>query len=256
MEHTKKSSWNKGLHDANIQNLLNNKILWEENGFWYRKCPTCNRSIKYKGTYAYQGCLRCYNKKRTCKSCGKKKTKQNLVGKIFGKLVVIKEAPSREVDLAPYWLCKCECGKESEVRAQHLTDGIIKSCGDISHRKGEENYSWKGYGEISGSYFRCLKRSAKRRNILFNISIEEIWEKFLKQNRKCALTGETLKFRSKIGLYDGSASLDRIDSSKGYTIDNVQWINKHVNKMKQNLNEELFIQFCHKISAHHKITHA
>jgi hypothetical protein len=45
-----------------------------------------------------------------------------------------------------------------------------------------------------------------------------------------------------------TASLDRIDSSKGYIEGNVQWIHKHINKMKNNFNESYFIEICKKIS--------
>ena len=41
-----------------------------------------------------------------------------------------------------------------------------------------------------------------------------------------------------------TASLDRIDSNKGYTIDNVQWVHKDINKMKMDLEEDVFIDNC------------
>ena len=43
---------------------------------------------------------------------------------------------------------------------------------------------------------------------------------------------------------NGSASLDRIDSKKGYTEENVQWIHKDVNSMKMDYNEDYFIKMC------------
>jgi hypothetical protein len=45
----------------------------------------------------------------------------------------------------------------------------------------------------------------------------------------------------------GTASLDRIDSSRGYTADNIQWVHKHVNLMKRSFNEEYFINTCKQI---------
>lgn len=41
-----------------------------------------------------------------------------------------------------------------------------------------------------------------------------------------------------------TASLDRIDSSKGYTEDNVWWINKHVNIMKNVYELDYFLDIC------------
>lgn len=64
------------------------------------------------------------------------------------------------------------------------------------------------------------------------------------QNRQCKLSGMPLKFKTH--KYDevGNASLDRIDSSKGYTIDNVQWVHKDINKMKWNINQPEFLWLC------------
>jgi hypothetical protein len=41
-----------------------------------------------------------------------------------------------------------------------------------------------------------------------------------------------------------TASLDRIDSSKGYIKTNVQWVHKKVNKMKQDTSVDEFKHYC------------
>lgn len=43
---------------------------------------------------------------------------------------------------------------------------------------------------------------------------------------------------------EGTASLDRIDSSRGYVEGNVQWVHKDVNFMKQALSQERFVELC------------
>jgi hypothetical protein len=47
-----------------------------------------------------------------------------------------------------------------------------------------------------------------------------------------------------------TASLDRIDSDKGYAEDNVQWVHKKINSMKQTMRDELFIEMCKRVAAH------
>ena len=108
--------------------------------------------------------------------------------------------------------------------------------------------NWKGFGEISGDFWCAIQKSAKARDLSFEISIEDAWNIFLKQNRKCALSGLELtlsrsRTRKKYKTVH-TASLDRIDSSKGYTIDNVQWVHKRVNLMKGNMSTENFIEWC------------
>jgi hypothetical protein len=41
-----------------------------------------------------------------------------------------------------------------------------------------------------------------------------------------------------------TASLDRIDSSKGYCEDNVQWVHKDINRMKNTFDQDYFISLC------------
>ena len=50
-----------------------------------------------------------------------------------------------------------------------------------------------------------------------------------------------------------TASLDRIDSSKGYTKNNVQWLHKDINIMKRDFPEEKFLFLCKQIVKNHKL---
>ncbi len=49
-----------------------------------------------------------------------------------------------------------------------------------------------------------------------------------------------------------TASLDRIDSTKGYTLDNIQWIHKDLNKMKMNFANDYFIKTCKLVAENNK----
>lgn len=48
-----------------------------------------------------------------------------------------------------------------------------------------------------------------------------------------------------------TASLDRIDSSKGYVIGNVQWVHKTINTMKMDLANSEFIKLCQMVAKNH-----
>ena|SRR3990167_864845 len=179
--------------------------------------------------------------------------RKDLTGKRFGCLLVKKYSCSK--DGKSYWECVCDCGKEKIIRGASLSSGHPRSCGCLKHRIskhriskhriGSENPQWKGYGEISGRYFKNLKKGAKRRKIEFLISVEEIWNLFLNQNRKCALSGKEIFFSlTRLRYKEQTASLDRIDSNKGYTIDNIQWVHKDINQMKTNFKEDIFINYC------------
>jgi hypothetical protein len=103
---------------------------------------------------------------------------------------------------------------------------------------------WCGYEEISGTFYGAIRDGAKHRNLQFEISIEYIWNLYLKQNRKCALTGIEISLPQKCKDTNQTASLDRIDSSKGYVAGNVQWVHKDINQMKMDLTQDQFINYC------------
>lgn len=51
-----------------------------------------------------------------------------MIGQKFGRLLVISKG-TRSGEQSFKWLCKCDCGKERYVRADHLKSGRTVSCG-------------------------------------------------------------------------------------------------------------------------------
>ena len=74
----------------------------------------------------------------------------------------------------------------------------------------------------------------------------------IKQNKRCSLTGTEIQFRKGRNKIQ-TASLDRIDSTKPYTKQNIQWVHKDINRMKGSLSEENFFNYCKKIVEWKKI---
>lgn len=178
--------------------------------------------------------------------------KLEVIGDVYGKLTVIAEHSKTRNGHYKY-VCLCECGNTTNILLTHLRQGNTTSCGcDIP--AGSSHHQWTGVGEISGNFWGSICRGANgtkgRKPIELSITIEEAWALFLKQDRKCALSGIELFF-GKRNIDNTTASLDRIDSSKGYTIDNVQWVHKDVNYMKRIYSNEYFINFC-KLIANNK----
>jgi hypothetical protein len=172
----------------------------------------------------------------------------DITGQRFGKLVVEKRIMGSRSGCHSKWLCKCDCGNYKEVASTHLRYKRISSCGCLKNIVGPSHKLWGGHGEISASYFARLKQNSKIRNrapIDFEITIEYIWDLFLEQERKCALSGVELGFGRP---EDTTASLDRIDSTKGYIVGNVQWLHKRINMMKGSLEQGYFIELCKKVA--------
>ena len=172
------------------------------------------------------------------------------IGQIFGKLEVLEFSYVKS--RMKYWKCICrgECGGNiKNLSTSSLFEGRTNTCGCGQNPFRENSSKWTGFGKISGSTWCSIKHSAKQRNIPFNITIEYGWGLFLKQKGKCALSGKELilaENRYKFNTGHKNASLDRIDSSKGYIEGNVQWVDKFVNLMKRELSQEDFIDICKK----------
>jgi hypothetical protein len=169
----------------------------------------------------------------------------NLIGEKSGKLIVVEKLDERDKFNQIQWLCNCDCGGKIILSTTRITHQSVKSCGCIYHPQGEKNPKWTGYKEIPGKFFYNIKKGAELRGLNFNITIEEIWDLFLKQNKKCAITGWDLSiWKNSKKTMEGNASLDRIDSSIGYDIDNVQWVDKEINRFKNHYPMDEFLEMC------------
>jgi len=91
-------------------------------------------------------------------------------------------------------------------------------------------------------YLRDVEKRAKKINKEFTLT-EEFIKNLLenKQNNKCNITniGITIKKKSESSNIYETASLDRIDNTKGYTEDNVQWVCLGINYMKLKFSDEM-----------------
>ena len=173
----------------------------------------------------------------------------DLTGHKFGNLTVERPTSERK-NKNVVWKCLCNCGKITYVISSNLNRGNTRSCGCLRKaRKGPLNPMWTGRGDLSGNRFYNFERSAKERNLVFEVTIDFLWELFLKQERKCALTGDFLVLEKHA---ENLGSLDRIDSSKGYTKDNVQWVRCDINYLKQNIKDDHFILLCKKVANYRK----
>ena len=83
-----------------------------------------------------------------------------------------------------------------------------------------------------------------------NLTREDLDKLFESQNRKCVYTKYDLYFGN--NRIRGTASLDRIDSSKGYVDGNVQWVHKDVNTIKWDLSHDKFLEICKLITENQK----
>lgn len=121
-----------------------------------------------------------------------------------------------------FWCKVCSNIQSNQVGKEKKAIWSAKTFQNLK-RNNRELYLWKN-----------SKRRAKEANLPFDIEITDI-----KIPEVCPYFGS--KFNQEIK--DESASLDRIDSSRGYTKDNIQVICFKANRLKSNLPISDLISF-------------
>lgn len=162
-------------------------------------------------------------------------------GDIYGQFRVVSRNYEHQDKLGvPYSYFDCECIDCGSIYTKMGTslEKYNKICPNC-HRS-------KSYGEITGNWWNKLKLGAIERNFDFSILIEDGWNLFLQQNRRCALSGVELIFHFKSTIQ--TASLDRIDSTKGYIKGNIQWVHKELNMMKNKMDQDKFLYWINLIN--------
>lgn len=174
----------------------------------------------------------------------------DLTNTYIGKLHVLEKAGNRvgTSQSKTRWIVECFCGSIFETDTGDLTrkDGKARiSCGCLNWRKGTDSPFWSGHGQLSLTYFNALRRSAEKRGIPFELSIEQAYNAFVSQQGICTLTGRVIDLNT-------SASIDRIDSRRGYLTDNIQWLHKDINRLKSNWTQDEFIALCKEVTRYNE----
>lgn len=168
------------------------------------------------------------------------KYKEAPIGQVFGKWRV---KDYSHYDNEHYWLVECVCKTIAPRRAGQLVNNRSSSCRTCAAKDRESSKSpfWEGLGPISKQYLTRLKHRKKE----VTITLKDLLTQWEKQEGRCVYTNVRLLLVSRdSGWKQSTASIDRIDSSKGYVKGNIQWVHKRINSMKNDLKEEEFIQWC------------
>lgn len=187
------------------------------NGPYYLCECDCGRTI-----------IACKNNLKTgnTTSCGCKRRKDDLIGKRFGRLLVI-DFDHMSPNGKSYWLCECDCGNKTLVNRTHLLDGHVASCGCWnvdSHTTHGMAYT-SLHNVWTGMKQRCTneKHNAYHRYGGRGIYVCDDWKTF-ENFRDWALTNG----------YDPTLTIDRKDNSRGYYPENCRWVD---NVTQQNNRE-------------------
>ena len=183
---------------------------------------------------------------KSCRSCSARNRSQAInIGAKYKHWTVI-EGPDVSKNKSILWKCQCDCGTIRWIQGNELTNTTrcfqcqkcaAKARGAIQAKKNGK------IGDLTLTRYTKLQRSAEVRNILFEVSLDYLWRLFESQKQKCAITGDFIESIDE-------ASLDRIDSNKGYIVGNVQWTTYQANVSKHTMSMNELYEFCKKVLNH------
>lgn len=174
----------------------------------------------------------------------------NLLNKRFIRLLVVSRADN-DKNGDTYWYCQCDCGSPlRRVKGYFLRSGKTRSCGCLHHEELSKRVSGIPGECARNQCFNGYRGMARMREISFGLTKEEFF-RFTKGN--CFYCGcepsQTIKVPSGNGTYIYNG-IDRIDSLKGYTVENcVSCCGVH-NLMKLDMSSEQFIAACRSVVNH------
>ena len=152
-------------------------------------------------------------------------------------------------------ICK-NCNIEFEKPLKEITRsdkiGRLHYCSRTCSGKGNfVNFGDKkfdltilGYERFSDEFsvYRYHYRNIKKRNQIVDVSMDDLKNQWEKQNGICEFSGIKLILSSHTKIQKNpiySASLDRIDNSKGYIKGNIRWVSRAINWMKNSMTDEM-----------------
>lgn len=146
------------------------------------------------------------------------------------------------------WCSKCSaCGcEQAYTRKDHakqssVDDWLCKKCVSLS-----KSFSANTHVGAMRRLFNRTRTNAISRGIPFELEEKDLSGCF---TGFCSLTGWEISTDYK----NGTASVDRIDSSKGYIRENIQWVHSVVNMMKNKYSQQQFVKVCLAVAKTHSV---
>jgi hypothetical protein len=149
------------------------------------------------------------------------------IGDKFNYLTVIGFDRQKDKRKRKVCVCECECGGIIRREPSDLFHNKVKSCGCIRKKANGLSHT------IEYRLWKSSKTRAEKKGWDFDIELSDI-----KIPQICPLLKISLVRHSTRDRHHNAPSLDRIDSTKGYTKDNVWVISHRANQIKNDASLE------------------
>lgn len=147
-------------------------------------------------------------------------------------------------------------GSRANIERLIVLNGVCLACRAQQRGKWVKHPLYSpGLDRHFADYLRLVRAGAISRGLFFGLDKDDLLGLYIRQEGKCNLTGIRMAWESRGKKGRGNRapaapSLDRIDSDKDYTLDNVQMVLQIVNTMKSDLPQSVFIEVCQSVITH------
>lgn len=186
---------------------------------------------------------------------------RDLAGLRSGRLVAVEPTEERRSSGEVVWLALCDCGNTARVSGRVLVLGQTQSCGCLGRRGTGNGHSGTGQRRESArkivitdgsrafrNLFTVYARSASNRNIPFALEEGDFRRLVALHCDYCGIEpSQTWKYKEDVFLYNG---IDRVDSARGYTVDNCVPCCGPCNMAKGEMSPEKFREHISRIYRH------
>lgn len=163
----------------------------------------------------------------------------DLTGQQFGRLTVLERGPNLEslvIKNRVRWWCLCSCGNKILVPRGSLKSGNTKSCGCLNRETIKECHVTPQTRTIIICWNK-YRHGARRRGIKFGLTQDQVASIIFQNCHYCGREPEHERKVKNTIMHNG---IDRKDSDKGYTKDNVVPCCGHCNFLKKTMDYETF----------------
>jgi len=155
----------------------------------------------------------------------------------------------------PFERAKRSCRK-SRTHPETFCSSRCRTVFRNKKRKGLPNANRDQYSPFR-EHLNRVKRRSKDKGVEVSLTFEDLRWQWDSQSGVCPYTGWSLvnpgACMSHVEHLPDAASLDRIDSKKGYVVGNIQFVAMIANFAKNNFSEDDLLRFCEAVVLHNAI---
>jgi len=145
------------------------------------------------------------------------------------------------------WYRNCpKCGRSIDHLRRNYCIGahlLLQPCIGCSNKN---NHPTGMVGSVRMSWYTAFQKSAATRGYIWELTPEFIDTLYQEQDGLCVYSGLFISWDE--SGWNHTASIDRIDNSRGYFEDNIQLVHKEINMMRGSLSDSRFKELCNLVA--------